>query len=133
MRYPMRVLAGAAVVAGVLAFPAPANAGSYNGECESSGGGEVCLYWAGINSSVYDTLYSKPDYDGSTFYRTNEPIDNNYRGVWNRDPDSAVKLFYNAGYSGLLRTIGAGQQVDSLGPAANSASSHCFTSNAACP
>lgn len=133
MRRAMRVLAVAAVVAGALTFSAPANAGSYNGECESSGGGEVCLYWAGINSSVYDTLYSKSDYNGSTFYRTNEPIDNNIRGVWNRDPDTSVKLFYNAGYSGLLRTIGAGQKVDDLGIARNAASSHCFTSNAACP
>ncbi|MEV6051517.1 peptidase inhibitor family I36 protein [Streptomyces sp. NPDC052107] len=109
-------------------------AGSYNGSCESSNGGEVCLYYnANYSGAVYDTLYSKPDYTG-TYYGTNTSIDNSVSSSWNRDPDTTVWFFTYSNYTGFSLGLSGGgkQNWGSLGED-NTWSSHCFASNSTCP
>ncbi|MEV3873594.1 peptidase inhibitor family I36 protein [Streptomyces sp. NPDC049906] len=102
--------------------------------CESSNGGEVCLYDANNQSGrVYDTLYSKPSYTG-TYYGTNVGIDNTVNSTWNRDPDTTVSFYQFANYSGLgLGQLGGGKTNWSQFGEENSWSSHCFANNPACP
>ena len=131
MNNKKRALFVGAALAGALAFTAPSHAASYNGVCESSGGGEVCLYYgSSFNGGLYDTLYSKDSYTG-TFYGTSTPINDNVSSVVNKDPDTPVKFFSGTGYTGYLETVGAGSSKSLTYK--NAASSHCFTSNAACP
>ncbi|KMS74608.1 hypothetical protein ACM01_13445 [Streptomyces viridochromogenes] len=102
--------------------------------CESSNGGEVCLYDASNTTGrVYDTLYSKPTYSG-TYYGTNVGIDNTVNSTWNRDPDTYVYFWQFANYSGLgLGQAGGTKENWGDLSEANSWSSHCFSSNSTCP
>ncbi|MFE6462380.1 peptidase inhibitor family I36 protein [Streptomyces cinereoruber] len=111
-----------------------ATAGSYNGVCESSNGGEVCLYdRADHTGPVYDTLYSKPEYTG-TYYGTNTSINNSVSSHWNRDPDTEVWFFTAANYTGgAMGTLPGRKASDEFLGFNNSWSSHCFVSNPACP
>ncbi|MFD7442402.1 peptidase inhibitor family I36 protein [Streptomyces sp. NPDC059909] len=123
------VLAAAgALVAGAAGT---ANAGSYNSSCESSNGGEICLYrnyeFAG---GLYDTLYSKTNYDGSTYYGTSTLIDNTMSSAKNMDTVNNVGFYAGKNYTGTLEYLPAGLWLrygDDI------ASSHCFSSNAYCP
>ncbi|MGW0120070.1 peptidase inhibitor family I36 protein [Streptomyces sp. NPDC003327] len=116
------------------AFVGNATAGSYNGVCESSNGGEVCLYNTNNNTGmVYDTLYSKPDYGTSTYYGTSTRINDTVSSTWNRDPDTNVSFFANAGYTGTSMGNVAGYKVNWEGGWADKWSSHCFENNSACP
>jgi hypothetical protein len=133
MKRRSRALFVGAAMMGAVAFAAPAYAGSYDGSCESTNGGEVCLYhYSNYGGAVYDTLYSKTSYSGSTFYNTVIPVDNGVASVLNKDPDTAVKLFTGTNYTGNVETVAAGGGKANL-TYSNQASSHCFTSNAACP
>ncbi|MFD7407502.1 peptidase inhibitor family I36 protein [Streptomyces sp. NPDC059866] len=141
MKKSLRPLALIPMIAGVIAIGSPAYAGSYNGTCESSNGGEICLYdnvtGAGhdINNSgqiigpLYDTLYSKPDFTGSTYYGTSRLVDNTFESAWNRDPDTAVKMFTNQNYTGSSISTPAGNSSSFI----TGWSSVCFTSNVSCP
>ncbi|NEA44270.1 peptidase inhibitor family I36 protein [Streptomyces sp. SID11385] len=142
MKRSIRRLTLIPAVAGIIAIVgSPAYAGSYNGKCESSGGGEVCLYDSVYGSGndksnngqsigpIYDTLYSKPSFSGSTYYGTSTAVDNTFESLWNRDPDTAVKVFTNANYTGtMISTAGGGGSGFVTGW-----SSVCFVSNASCP
>ncbi|MFD8716552.1 peptidase inhibitor family I36 protein [Streptomyces sp. NPDC059629] len=129
-----KALVGLASAALVLGFSGTASAGSYNGVCESSGGGEVCLYrLANYSGGLYDTLYSKPDYNGSTYYGTSTLIDNTMSSVKNMDPDTLVYFYQYSGYTGALLGIPPGEQINDVGSYDNVASSHCFGSNSSCP
>ncbi|WP_329245381.1 hypothetical protein [Streptomyces canus] len=133
VKHSLRVLAATCATLGTVVIAGPAYAGSYNGVCESSNGGEVCLHKENdINSAVYDTLYSKTSYAGSTFYGTSTPIDNNTGGAENKDPDNSVKLFSGQNYTGISLSVASGHSVGYL-KSYYSVSSHCFTSNTACP
>ncbi|MFE6624315.1 peptidase inhibitor family I36 protein [Streptomyces sp. NPDC057740] len=128
-----KALVGLASAALVLGFSGTASAGSYNGVCESSNGGEVCLYrLANYSGGLYDTLYSKPDYNGSTYYGTSTLIDNTMSSVKNMDTDTLVYFYQYAGYTGNLTGLPPGEQINQM-PNDNTASSHCFGSNSACP
>lgn len=141
MRKSLRPLALIPMIAGAIAMGSPAYAGSYNGTCESSNGGEICLYdsvyGAGhdVNNSgqtigpLYDTLYSKPNFSGSTYYGTSRLVDNTFESAWNRDPDTGVKMFTNQNYTGTQISTPAGHTTGFV----TGWSSVCFTSNAACP
>ncbi|MEV5336590.1 peptidase inhibitor family I36 protein [Streptomyces werraensis] len=130
MKKPLKALVGASAIFGVMAISFPAFAGSYNGVCEATNGGEVCLYqYDATSGPIYDTLYSKPSYTGSTFYGTSTLIDNNAASAWNRDPDTQVKFFFGANYTGAMLYAGGGQKVGFV----KEISSHCFASNVACP
>jgi hypothetical protein len=111
-----------------------ASAGSYNGVCESAGGGEACLYYQyDYTGWVYDTLYSKTSYTG-TYYGTDLTINDTVGAVWNRDPDNTLKLFTGTNYTGSLKAVGAGAKFNTVNTSfANAFSSHCWTSNAGCP
>lgn len=110
------------------------HAASYNGTCESSNGGEVCLYRnSDYSGGLYDTLYSKPDYSG-TYYGTNTSIDNSVSSSRNRDPDTTVWFFRYENYTGFsLGLSGGGSQNWAALGEDNTWSSHCFASNSACP
>lgn len=125
------VLGAAALTVGMAGT---ASAGSYNGVCESAGGGEACLYYTYDYAGwVYDTLYSKPSYTG-TYYGTEMPINDSVGSVWNRDPDSSLKLFTGANYTGSVKVVPGGGKFNALNTIFNNAfSSHCFTSNTGCP
>ncbi|MFB7928672.1 peptidase inhibitor family I36 protein [Streptomyces sp. NPDC056039] len=128
-----KTLVGLASAALVLGFSGTASAGSYNGVCESSGGGEVCLYrLADYRGGLYDTLYSKSTYSGSTYYGTSTDLDNTVSSVKNMDPDTLVYFYQYAGYTGALNAIPPGDHINQVGND-NTASSHCFGSNSACP
>lgn len=141
MKKSLRPLVIIPMIAGAIAISSPAYAGSYNGTCESSGGGEICLYdsvtGAGhdINNSgqtigpLYDTLYSKPSFSGSTYYGTSGSVDNTFESAWNRDPDTAVKMFANQNYTGSSISISAGHTSSFI----TGWSSVCFTNNVSCP
>ncbi len=111
-----------------------AHAGSYDGTCESSNGGEVCLYnSASYSGGLYDTLFSKPTYTG-TYFGTNTSIDNTVSSSWNRDPDTTVYFFRNANYTGFsLGQLGGGRQNWDALSEGSDWSSHCFANNASCP
>ena len=132
----LSVLAFAAAVVGTVALAVPAQATSYNGKCESSGGGEICLYKdANFTGGLYDTLYSKPSYTG-TYYGTNTSINNSVTSVINKDPSHTAFLFDGANYTGESTTIGNGGSYADLGYGGimnNRASSHCFINNVNCP
>ncbi|MFF1847784.1 peptidase inhibitor family I36 protein [Streptomyces sp. NPDC058232] len=108
-----------------------ASAGSYNGSCESSGGGEICLYRnSEFVGGLYDTLYSKTDYNGSTYYGTSTLIDNTLSSAKNMDVVNNVGFYSGKNYTGTLEYLPAGlwlRNGDDI------ASSHCFSSNAYCP
>ncbi|MFD5229168.1 peptidase inhibitor family I36 protein [Streptomyces qaidamensis] len=128
-----KTLVGLASAALVLGFSGTASAGSYNGVCESSGGGEVCIYrLANFSGGLYDTLYSKSTYSGSTYYGTSTAIDNTMSSVKNMDTDTLVYFYQYSGYTGALVGIPPGERIDQV-PNDNTASSHCFGSNSACP
>ncbi|MFE2559777.1 peptidase inhibitor family I36 protein [Streptomyces sp. NPDC059352] len=115
-------------------FTGAAAAGSYNGVCESSNGGEVCLYNTNnFTGAVYDTIYSKPEYTG-TYFGTNTPIDNTVTSTWNRDPDTSITFYgmpgYTGGAIGTLPGIKASWEFMGFN---NVFSSHCFASNPSCP
>ncbi|MFB8029218.1 peptidase inhibitor family I36 protein [Streptomyces sp. NPDC056465] len=118
----------------MVALASPVEAASYDGVCNSSGGGEICLYRdANASGIVYDTLYSKPSYTG-TYFGTSISIDNSVTSVKNLDPDTTAYLFTNANYTGDYATAWAGATLNDLSSATdNKVSSHCFWSNAACP
>ncbi|MFE5485704.1 peptidase inhibitor family I36 protein [Streptomyces sp. NPDC056527] len=124
-------LAAAAVGALLAGSAGTASAGSYNGSCESSGGGEICLYrnyeFAG---GLYDTLYSKTNYDGSTYYGTQTLIDNTLSSAKNMDMVNNVGFYSGKNYTGTLEYLPAGLW---LRYGDDVASSHCFSSNAYCP
>lgn len=132
MRNAFRGLAVGVVALGALAITVPSYAGSYNGVCEKDGGGEACLYNGngGTTGALYDTLYSKPDYDGSTFYGTSTAIANNIGGLKNLDPDNSLKIFTGRNYTG---TVYVAVPNSGAGFSNRSWESHCFTSNSACP
>lgn len=129
----MRRVALAMSIAGALLVGSGgvASAGSYNGSCESSGGGEICLYrnyeFAG---GIYDTLYSKTNYDGSTYYGTSTLIDNTMSSAKNMDMVNNVGFYSGKNYTGTAEYLPAGLWLRYGG---DIASSHCFTSNAYCP
>ncbi|MFI5531701.1 peptidase inhibitor family I36 protein [Kitasatospora sp. NPDC051853] len=113
-----------------------ASAASYDGVCDSSGGGEACLYFNyNYTAPLYDTLYSKPSYGTSTFYGSGMNINNNVGSVWNRDPDSSLKLYTGDNYTGSRKVIAGGGKFNTYGDATfqNTFSSHCFSSNPGCP
>ncbi|MFB9485234.1 peptidase inhibitor family I36 protein [Streptomyces filamentosus] len=116
------------------AFAGNAAAGSYNGVCESSNGGEVCLYnTTNFTGAVYDTLYSKSEYTG-TYYGTNTPIDNTVSSTWNRDPDTLVTFYGMPNYTGgAIGQAGGYKHSWEFMGFNNVFSSHCFESNPSCP
>lgn len=129
-----KALVGLASAALAFGFSGTASAGSYNGVCESSGGGEACLYrLENYSGGLYDTLYSKSSYDGSTYYGTSTAIDNTVSSVKNMDPDTLLYLYQYSGYTGALTGIPPGDYINQLGSSDNTTSSHCFGSNSACP
>ncbi|WP_368857953.1 peptidase inhibitor family I36 protein [Streptomyces sp. 43Y-GA-1] len=131
-RKALGILLAAATLA---AFPLSQNAvaASYNGVCESSNGGEICLYDArDTTGRVYDTLYSKASYTG-TYYGTDISIDNSINSTWNRDPDTIVWFFKGANYTGLSMGNSPGWKANWSGAEGNAWSSHCFANNSACP
>lgn len=131
MRNTFRGIAVGVVALGALAVTVPSYAGSYNGVCETAGGGEICLYsGSGTVGSIYDTLYSKTNYDGSTFYGTSTAIVNNIGGAKNLDPDTSAKLFSGRNYTGTVQLVSPNSGY-SFG--SRSWESHCFTSNSGCP
>ncbi|MBO0913933.1 peptidase inhibitor family I36 protein [Streptomyces laculatispora] len=123
-------LVAAAVGALLLGGASAASAGSYNGSCESAGG-EICLYrnyeFAG---GLYDTVYSKTNYDGSTYYGTSTLIDNTLSSAKNMDMVNNVGFYSGKNYTGTLEYLPAGLW---LRYGEDTASSHCFSSNAYCP
>lgn len=136
MRIKILAAAGMAGVALVAGLAGTASAASYNGVCESSGGGEACLYrYDLLTGALYDTLYSKSDYGTSTYYGTSVEINNSVSSAENMDPDTALKLWQYGGYSGQVLVIPAGSSIGNfvIPDFDNRASSHCFVSNAACP
>lgn len=131
----MRAASALAAVAftATVAFAGSASAGSYNGVCESSNGGEVCLYDSNNNTGrVYDTLYSKASYTG-TYYGTNIGINDTVTSTWNRDPDTEVTFYAGANYTGTAMGNVPGWKVNWEGGWSDKWSSHCFANNAACP
>ncbi|WP_078585544.1 peptidase inhibitor family I36 protein [Streptomyces anulatus] len=129
-----QLIATVAAALGVMAFATPAGAASYDGSCQSSNGGEVCLYRdASARGIVYDTLYSKPSYTG-TYYGTSVSINNSVTSVKNLDPDTNVELFTNENYTGNQTTAWSGATLHQLSSLTNDKlSSHCFWNNSACP
>ncbi|MCX4983085.1 peptidase inhibitor family I36 protein [Streptomyces sp. NBC_00572] len=131
----MRAISAIAAIAftAITGFAGSATAGSYNGVCESSNGGEVCLYDTNnYTGAVYDTLYSKPQYTG-TYYGTNTPIDDTVTSTWNRDPDTRVWFFADPNYTGTDGGQEPGYKLNWEGGWSNKWSSHCFASNPSCP
>ncbi|MQS38824.1 peptidase inhibitor family I36 protein [Streptomyces katsurahamanus] len=129
----LRVFACTSVLLGFVAIASPAGAASYDGTCNSSNGGEICLYRdANAVGPIYDTLYSKPTYTG-TYYGTNISIDNSVTSLRNLDPDTNVELYNNPNYTGESTSIWSGSIFGDLQSSDNRASSHCFWNNAACP
>ncbi|MFF1847782.1 peptidase inhibitor family I36 protein [Streptomyces sp. NPDC058232] len=128
------VLAAAgALIAGAAGT---ASAGSYNGSCESSGGGEICLYrYADLGGNLYDTLYSKTNYNGSTYYGTSVLIDNTVSSVHNRDPINAIDVYTGQNYTGARTHADGGLTLWDMAIFGddNAISSHCFENNAYCP
>lgn len=122
-----------ATVAG-FAMAAPAQAASYDGTCNSSNGGEICLYRdANAQGIVYDTLYSKPSYTG-TYYGTSISINDSVTSIKNLDPDTTAYAFTNTNYTGDYAAAWSGATLNDLESwTDNKLSSHCFVNNAACP
>ncbi|MFF1847783.1 peptidase inhibitor family I36 protein [Streptomyces sp. NPDC058232] len=130
------VLAAAgALIAGAAGT---ASAGSYNGSCESTGG-EICLYrYANYTGGLYDTIYSKTNYNGSTYYGTSVLIDNTVSSVHNRDAINSIDVFTGQNYTGLRVHADEGLSLWDMsvfwdGATDDAISSHCFSSNAYCP
>ncbi|WP_328944175.1 peptidase inhibitor family I36 protein [Streptomyces sp. NBC_00250] len=130
----LHILGVAAAVLSIGAFAAPAQAASYDGVCNSSGGGEICLYRdANASGPIYDTLYSKPSYTG-TYYGTGISINDSVTSVKNLDPDTNAELYTNGNYTGDHTTAWSNATLNDLESwTDNLVSSHCFWSNAACP
>ncbi|MCT4356586.1 peptidase inhibitor family I36 protein [Streptomyces sp. Je 1-79] len=130
------VLAAAgALIAGATGT---ASAGSYNGSCESAGG-EICLYrYADFGGALYDTIYSKTNYNGSTYFGTSVLLDNTVSSVKNRDYVNDIDVYTGQNYTGLRVHADAGLDLEDMswfwdGATDNAVSSHCFSSNAYCP
>ncbi|MGC0331553.1 hypothetical protein RKD23_004543 [Streptomyces sp. SAI-170] len=129
------VAAGALIAGGT----ATASAGSYNGSCETSNGGEICLYrYANYGGALYDTIYSKTNYDGSTYYGTSVLLNNTVSSVKNRDYVNSIETFTGENYTGLRVHADPGLDLWDMavfwdGQTDNAMSSHCFSSNAYCP
>jgi hypothetical protein len=126
------VAAGALIAGGT----ATASAGSYNGSCETSNGGEICLYrYANFGGGLYDTLYSKTSYPGSTYYGTSVLIDNTISSVKNRDYVNAIDVYTGENYTGSRTHADPGLDLWDMAVFSddNAISSHCFENNAYCP
>ncbi|MCX4772926.1 peptidase inhibitor family I36 protein [Streptomyces sp. NBC_01260] len=139
MRNFKRTAAVLAAAGALLAGAAgTASAGSYNGSCESAGG-EICLYrYANFGGSLYDTVYSKTNYSGSTYYGTSVLIDNTISSVKNRDYINSIDVFTGQNYTGLQVHADPGLDLWDMavfwdGATDDAISSHCFSSNAYCP
>ncbi|MCX4979635.1 peptidase inhibitor family I36 protein [Streptomyces sp. NBC_00572] len=133
----LHILGIASAVLGIAAFAAPAHAASYDGVCNSSSGGEICLYRdKDAQGPIYDTLYSKPSYTG-TYYGTGISINDSVTSIKNLDPDTDAMVFTNANYTGDDSMIWSGATFHDMGYGSpwmdNSISSHCFINNSACP
>ncbi|MFD7442404.1 peptidase inhibitor family I36 protein [Streptomyces sp. NPDC059909] len=128
------VLAAAGAL--VVGATGTASAGSYNGSCESSNGGEICLYrYADFGGGIYDTLYSKTSYPGSTYYGTSVLIDNTISSVKNRDYVNAIDVYTGQNYTGARTHADPGLDLENMAVFGddNAISSHCFENNAYCP
>ncbi|MFE5485703.1 peptidase inhibitor family I36 protein [Streptomyces sp. NPDC056527] len=127
--------AAGALVAGATGT---ADAASYNGSCESAGG-EICLYrYANYTGGLYDTIYSKTNYNGSTYYGTSVLIDNTVSSVKNRDGVNSIEVWTGQNYTGLRVHADPGLNLWDMavfwdGQTDDAISSHCFSSNAYCP
>ncbi|MFE7357717.1 peptidase inhibitor family I36 protein [Streptomyces sp. NPDC057543] len=130
----LHVFACMSAMLGVVALASPAEAASYDGVCNSSSGGEICLYRdANAVGPIYDTLYSKPSYTG-TYYGTSISINDSVTSVKNLDPDTSAYMFTNTNYTGDYATAWSGATLNHLSSLTdNKLSSHCFWNNAACP
>ncbi|WDV49063.1 hypothetical protein PV963_30215 [Streptomyces coeruleorubidus] len=89
---------------------------------------------ANYSGGLYDTLYSKTNYSGSTYYGTGTALDNTVSSVKNMDPDTLLHFYQHSGYTGALNAIPPGDHINQVSLSLdNAASSHCFGSNSACP
>ncbi|MBO0913935.1 peptidase inhibitor family I36 protein [Streptomyces laculatispora] len=136
MRNFKRTAAILAAAGALLAGAAgTASAGSYNGSCESAGG-EICLYRnANFGGGLYDTVYSKTNYSGSTYYGTSVLIDNTISSVKNRDYVNAIDVYTGQNYTGARTHADPGLDLWDMAVFGddNAVSSHCFENNAYCP
>ncbi|MFG3142773.1 peptidase inhibitor family I36 protein [Streptomyces sp. NPDC048211] len=129
-----RVFLCLAAAIGGVALASPAQAASYDGTCNSSGGGEICLYRdANVKGVLYDTLYSKPSYTG-TYFGTSVSINDSVTSAKNMDPDTNAYVFTNPNYTGVNRVLWTGTIYNDFeSDLDNKISSHCFANNASCP
>ncbi|WP_329119857.1 peptidase inhibitor family I36 protein [Streptomyces sp. NBC_01353] len=128
----LALAAAGALIAGAAGT---ANAASYNGSCESAGG-EICLYrLADFTGGLYDTIYSKTNYNGSTYYGTSTLIDNTVSSVRNRDSVNAIDVYTGQNYTGTRTHADPGLTLWDMAvwDDDNEISSHCFENNAYCP
>lgn len=133
----LRKTAAVLAAAGALLAGAAGTAGaaSYNGSCESAGG-EICLYrYANFTGNLYDTIYSKTNYNGSTYYGTSVLIDNTISSVRNRDYVNAIDVYTGQNYTGSRTHADPGLELWDMAVFGddNAISSHCFENNAYCP
>jgi len=120
------------VIAGAIAFAAPASAASRDGKCDS---GEFCYYF---NSNQAGSV---SDFTGSIDdYGTTQPscydfkgagagkgvcVKNNAASVWNRSSQT-VRVYFNSNYGGASQAVLAGHSTNLNSTLRDNNASHKF-------